>query len=206
MKLRADGKRCYVWTGRPILLSALAILFAVGILLGYFAARRFSQISAAELQRYFTALLTVYSKERITAEMVLHTLWAYFRTPLAVFLLGFASVGVVLIPGLCVFQSFAFSFALFCYLCAMGRSGFWLMLAVFAVRFAVVLPCTMYLCALTFRNARSLALYTLGRGKRVQPVRYSASYFYAFAACCIVLLLGALLELILVPRILLLSA
>lgn len=206
MRMRTNLKRLksFVWSGKPILITVLAIIFAAGILSGYFFALRFSAETGSELRHYFSAFRAMYTGDELSASVVLHTILAYFRTPVCVFLLGFASVGVLLIPAVCFCQGFIFSFTLFCYLSAMGRGFFWLILAMFSIRFLVVLPCTLYLSTMTFHNARLLALYSLGKGKRVQPVRYSGAYFLAFGVCCILLMLGSLLELFLVPRIVML--
>lgn len=65
----------------------------------------------------------------------------YFRYPLLAFLLGFASIGVVLLPCVTVAYGFFLSFSVCCFTAAFGAGGVLLALAVFGLRCVVTLPC-----------------------------------------------------------------
>jgi len=138
----------------------------------------------------------------LSVDVAIQTVLAFLRGPLFAFLLGFASVGVVLLPLLCVSQGFLYSFSLFCCVSTMGRELFFPILLLFALRFLTVLPCMILLSEAALSNSWALASYSLGKGKRAKSARYGAPYFIRFAFCCAVLLLGAVLELWLVPRVL----
>ena len=84
----------------------------------------------------------------------------------------------------------------------MGRDSFVLLLALFAIRLLFVLPCTFLLGTAALDKSRALAVLSLGGGRRVRPVAYGAEYWYRFAVCCVCLLIGAALELWLVPLLL----
>ena len=99
-----------------------------------------------------------------------------------------------------------FSFSLFCFASTLGRESFLLLLALFAVRMLFVLPCTLILSVQALDKARSLALFSIGNGKRVRPVSYGTDYWYRFGICCVCLLIGSVLELWLVPQFLALAA
>ena len=86
-------------------------------------------------------------------------------------------------------------------------AGISLLLALFALRLLALLPCTLALGAAAMEKSRELLLLSLGGGgKRTRAVTYGGAYWYRFGACCVCLLLAALIELWLVPQFLLLAA
>ena len=194
--------------GQPSFLPRLLFLAACffgGVCLGQVLAGRVPDETGRELSCYLKDYLTLGDGGATPA-----SLWAavvlYGRYPLLAFLLGFASIGVLLIPLLCAFEGFLFSFSLFCFASTLGRESFLLLLALFAVRMLFVLPCTLILSVQALDKARSLALFSIGNGKRVRPVSYGTDYWYRFGICCVCLLIGSVLELWLVPQFLALAA
>ena len=189
----------------PLPLVFLSLCFAGGILLGYGLALRQLGEACEELRRYFDSYVLLAARE-LSVAAVLRTLLCYFRAPLLAFLFGFASIGVVLLPLLCAFEGFLFSFSLCCFAGTLGRGGFMLLLALFALRMLFVLPCTLYLSVCAMEKAKALALFCVGGGKRVRGVSYGAEYWYCFGIVCVCLLIGSILELWLVPYFLALAA
>lgn len=188
-------------------LAALAAFTVFGVIFGYVLALRASHCTGGELARYFAAFFSLDAQESFSARALCETLVCYFRAPVIVFLLGFASVGVALIPAVCAMQGFLLSFSLFSFSLALGRGDFPLLLALFALRLLVLLPCTLALGAAAMEKARALLLLSLGGGgKRARAVTYGGAYWYRFGVCCVCLLLAALIELWLVPQFLLLAA
>ena len=188
-------------------LAALAAFTVFGVIFGYVLALRASHCTGGELARYFAAFFSLGAQESFSARALCETLVCYFRAPVIVFLLGFASIGVALIPAVCAMQGFLLSFSLFSFSLALGRGDFPLLLALFALRLLVLLPCTLALGAAAMEKARALLLLSLGGGgKRARAVTYGGAYWYRFGVCCVCLLLAALIELWLVPQFLLLAA
>ena len=183
----------------------LSVCFAGGILFGYGLAGSQLSETGEQLRRYFDGYVLLAARE-VSFGAVLRTLLCFFRAPLLAFLLGFASIGVVLLPLLCAFEGFLFSFSLCCFAGTLGRDGFVLVLALFALRMLFVLPCTLFLSACAMDKAKALALLTVGGGKRVRGVSYGVEYWYRFGIVCVCLLIGSILELWLVPRFLALAA
>lgn len=134
------------------------------------------------------------------------TLLCYFRAPGIVFLLGFASIGIVAVPLVCACQGFLLSYSLFCFALSLGRGSFPLLLALFGIRLLAVLPCTLLLGNASLDKSRALLSLSLGGGGRGRAVSYGSAYWYRFGICCVCLLFAALLELWLVPQFLLLAA
>lgn len=188
------------WEELPLIMLLLAALLATGIICGYIFAGNCAAETSGELGRYFEGYFSLSSQDTLSAAAVLRTLLCFFRAPLLVFLLGFASIGVVLIPLLCAFEGFLFSFSVVCFASTLGRESFLLLMALFATRMLFVLPCTLILGISSLEKARSLALFSIGNGKRVRPITYGMDYWYRFGICCVCLLIGSVLELWLVPQ------
>ena len=183
----------------PLRSLVLALFLVFGILTGYVLSGRCSGTTADELHCYFEGYLALTAERSVTVETAVQTLSCFFRAPALAFLLGFASIGIVGLPLLFAAQGFILSFSLFSFAEAMGREGFFLLLALFAIRLLFVLPCTFLLGTVAMDKSRSLAVLSLGGGKRVRPVVYGTAYWYRFAVCCVCLLIGSALELWLVP-------
>lgn len=199
-------RRYSAWPRVPLPLLILSSFVVLGVFCGYAFACGISARTGDELRRYFEAYLSFGTQDTYRLRVLGETVLCYFRAPLAVFLLGFASVGAFFIPLVCAFQSFLLSFALMCFSLSLGRESFPLLLVLFGIRFAVVLPCTLLLGASALGKARALLLLSFGGGTRTKGVSYSGDYWYRFGVVCICLLLGALLELWLAPQFLLLAA
>ena len=183
----------------PLRSLLLALFLVLGIFAGYVFSGRVSGETSGELRRYFEGYLALTAERAVTAETVAQTAVCFLRAPVLSFLLGFASIGVAGLPLLFAAQGFVLSFSLFYFAGAMGREGFLLLPALFAIRLLFVLPCTVLLGTAALDKARALAALSLGGGKRVRPVVYGTAYWYRFAVCCVCLLIGSALELWLVP-------
>ena len=126
----------------------------------------------------------------------------FFRASVAVFLLGFASVGVALIPAVCAAQGFLYAYSLLCFALGLGQDGFFLLPVLFALRLMLVLPCTLLLGSAAWETSRGLAALSVGGGKRAKGVTYGKRYWSRFGIACVCLFFGAALELWFIPRIL----
>lgn len=204
MKQRRTGTRvrCITLHALPLSVTALSAFFLLGALLGSAFSARGAEAMGGELRRYWESYLALRASGTVSGGAVWQTLVCFFRASAAVFVLGFASLGVVLIPAVCASQGFLYAYALACFASAMGREGFFLLPVLFAVRLLVVLPCTLLLAAAAWETARGMAALSLGGGKRVRSVTCGRRYWLRFGKVCVCLLLGAAVELWLVPRLL----
>lgn len=199
-------KRRAVLTRRvPVPLLALSAFTMLGVLGGYAAASGSVLHTGNELQRYFESYLALGVRSPFGTEALLDTIVCYFRAPFFIFLLGFASIGALLIPLVCAFQGFLISYSLFCFAFSLGRTSFPLLLALFGIRLLTVLPCMLLLGTAALDKSRSLLLLSCA-GARTGPVAYGSAYWYRFGVCCVCLFLGSMLELWLAPQFLLLAA
>lgn len=180
-------------------LCLLALCFLAGVLVGQVLAGRVPDATGDELSRYLADYVRVGGSGGVSAGTALQALVVYFRYPLLAFLLGFASVGVVLLP--CATAAFGFflSFSVCCFTAAFGADGVLLALAVFGLRCAVTLPCYFLLAAPAWGKSAALARVSFGRGRRAAPVAYGRCWWLRLAVCGAVLLAGVCADLILSP-------
>ena len=186
----------------PLRNVLLASFLAVGVFLGYVFSNRFQAESGGELRRYLESFLSLSAQRTVSLRVAAQTAVCYFRASVPAFLLGFASIGVVALPLLFAAQGFLLSFSMFCFASVVGKSGFAILPALFAIRLLFVLPCTFVLGSAAFDKSYDLAALMHGGGKRVRGVVYGSAYWYRFALCCVCLSIGCALELWLEPMLL----
>ena len=119
MSLRDRGKG-----GHPSPLPRmvfLALFFLAGVCLGQVLAGRVPREAGRELSEYLHHFVTV--EESVTAGAVMSALVLYLRYPLLAALLGFASIGVVLLPCTALLFGFFLSFSVCCFTAAFGADG-----------------------------------------------------------------------------------
>ena len=146
----------------------LALCFLAGVGLGQVASAAVPDAVGAELTEYLRCFLML--EERPAGSTLLPTLALYFRYPLLAVLLGFASVGVVLLPPLTVAFGFFLSFSVCCFTAAFGAGGVLLALTVFGLRCLVSLPCYFLLAAGALETSAALMAASLGKSRT--SVRY----------------------------------
>ena len=122
-------------------LLLLALFFLAGVLLGQVLSGRVPDTTGDELRRYLEDYVRLGGEGAPTVQTALSALVIYFRYPLFAFLLGFASIGVVLLPCVTAAYGFFLSFSVCCFTAAFGVDGVLLALAVFGLRCMVTLPC-----------------------------------------------------------------
>ena len=125
----------------------------------------------------------------------------YFRYPLLAFLLGFASIGVVLLPVSAAAFGFFLSFAVCCFTAAFGPDGVLLALAALGLRCVVTMPCFFLLASSSCGTAAGLAAVSFGSGRRTAPACGRVDW-RRFGACSLALAAGVCGELTLTPALL----
>lgn len=177
----------------------LALFFLGGVILGQVLAGRVPDATGDELSRYLADYVRLGGSGSVSAGAALSALVVYFRYPLLAFLLGFASIGVVLLP--CATAAFGFflSFSVCCFTAAFGADGVLLALAVFGLRCVVTLPCYFLLAVPSWGTSAALASLSFGRGRRSAPVSYGSRWWLRLAVCGGVLLAGVCVDLFCSP-------
>lgn len=177
----------------------LALFFLGGVVLGQVLAGRVPDTTGDELSRYLTDYVRLGGSGSISAGTALSSLVVYFRYPLLAFLLGFASIGIVLLPCATVAFGFFLSFSVCCFTAAFGAGGVLLSLAVFGLRCMVTLPCYFLLAVPSWGASAALASLSFGRGRRSAPVAYGSRWWLRLAVCGAVLLAGVCVDLFCSP-------
>ena len=180
-------------------LVLLALFFLGGVLLGQVVSGRVPDATGDELGRYLTDYLRLDGGTERTTAAALSAALIYFRYPLLAFLLGFTSLGVLLLPCATVAYGFFLSFSVCCFTAAFGSDGVLLALAVFGLRCAVTLPCYLLLAVPAWGTSATLASFSFGRGRRAAPVVYGRSCWVRFGGVMDALLTGMCVDLFLSP-------
>ena len=122
-------------------------------------------------------------------------------SPVLAFLLGFASIGVVLLPVSAAAFGFFLSFAVCCFTAAFGPDGVLLALAALGLRCVVTMPCFFLLASSSCGTAAGLAAVSFGSGRRTAPACGRVDW-RRFGACSLALAAGVCGELTLTPALL----
>ncbi len=198
MKLRDHGKG-----GQPSLLPRLfllALCFLAGVLLGHFFTGQLPDTIGTELDSYLERYLQV--EMEVSWQAVFSVLLQYLRYPLMGVLLGFASVGVALIPLITLVIGFFMSFSVSCFTAVFGTDGVFLAAAAMGLRCLITVPCYFVLAVPAWGRSAALASLSFGRGRRVSTAIYSRAWWTWVILCFFVLLVGACADLFYTPRIL----
>ena len=118
-------------------LLLLALFFTAGVLLGQVLAGRMPDATGDELRRYLEDYLRLGGGAAPTPRTVVSTLVIYFRYPLLAFLLGFASIGVVLLPCATAAYGFFLSFSVCCFTASFGADGVLLLTAFLTINVGI---------------------------------------------------------------------
>lgn len=180
-------------------LLLLALFFLAGVVLGQVLAGRVPGATGDELRQYLADYVRLGGSGGVSSGTALSALVIYFRYPLLAFLLGFASIGAVLLPCTAAAFGFFLSFSVCCFTAAFGADGVLLALAVFGLRCAVTLPVFFLLAVPAWGTSASLASLSFGRGRRAAPVTYGSRWWLRGAVCAAVLLAGVCVDLFVSP-------
>ena len=185
-------------TGSLPRLVLLALCFAGGVFLGQVLAGRLPEAVGTQLGEYLDGYVRL--DRTASPDAVLPALVLYFRYPLLAFLLGFSSVGVVLLPCLTIAFGFFLSFSVCCFTAAFGADGLLVALAALGCRCLVTLPVFFLLAVPGWGLSAGLAALSFGRGQRPSPA--GRAWLLRAAVCAAVLLAGVCVELVLPPALL----
>ena len=197
MKLRKNGAHPAVKSDMRFWI--LCVCFLLGMAAAYPVRRSISTDALAQLGAYVQSYAQLADGRSQQPVSVLSAAAAYLRYPLLAFGLGFASIGVVLLPCVTAAYGFFLSFSVCCFTASFGADGVLLALAVLGLRCAVTLPCYFLLAASSWGTAAGLAAVSFGSGRRTAPVVYGRACWVRLGACCLALLAGACVDLLLSP-------
>lgn len=185
---------------RPLVhLLILALFFFAGVVLGQVFSSRIPDATGEELRRYLTDFLNLEEAGDFSSRTALSAAVLYFRYPLSAFLLGFASIGILLLPLMTGIFGFFLSYSVCCFTAAFGPDGVLLALAVFGLRCAVTLPCYFLLAVPSLERSMALVSLSFGKGRRSTPVVYGREWWERLAVISGVLAAGMCAELMLAP-------
>lgn len=187
MKLRKVFHKAQASRTRIPRLLTLCAFFAAGIVCGQLAQHA---APGGELADYLRGYAGMVAQSGVAQASLPRVAAAYLREPLIILLLGSCTFGAAAIPLVCAWQGFTLSFAVACFAGSLGYDGVLLSLAAFGLRGLILLPCTLAVAQWAFdKSLRHLRGEPVAAGRRWRLGAYFA-----------VLLLGAVLEMAVVPR------
>ena len=198
MQVRSTFRRMRLWAPDPALVRMLCLAgcVALGMAAGGFWAARSG--GGGDFAAYLNDFCGLYA-EGPAAVSLPSAVRLYFGYSAAAWLLGFASLGVVLLPVLAAAYGFTAMFAVACFTQAFGRRGAVMALGAMGLRHLVVLPCFLWIAAQAWASADRLLALTLGRGKRCSAPTLDGGYWYRLCLCVALLFVGLCLELYVAP-------
>lgn len=176
----------------------LAVFFFLGTGVGVVCAGRISGDVERELTTYLTDYLALAQSQDLGISVVCSLTLLYLQGPVLAFLCGVCSAGILLLPLLAAAAGFFPAYAAGCLTASFGGRGLLLALAFFGFRCLVTVPCFFLLAAPAM--GRAAALRGLSRGRR--GAAFSAcgrGCWLGFGIVCLILCLGAWIELRLSP-------
>lgn len=177
----------------------LGVFFLAGAFLGHIYAGSFDGGAQAALDRYLTDYCAVYNTGTVAPPPLISCVLLYFGYAMLLFLLGFSSAGVALIPALSGLFGFFTMYTISCFVRCYGRAGVLLSMGALLVRLLFTLPCFLTLAGEAWPLSIELFLLSFGRGKRSAPVLYGSRYFLLFVFCAVILAAGVCCERLLTP-------
>lgn len=202
MKWKSSGTSFSERKGWLSKLISLALFFLGGVLVGQVLSDRIPPAVGDELERYLQDYFRLTHGESRNSAVFFSTLLVYFRYPLLSFLLGFASLGIFLLPCVTAAYGFFLSYSVCCFTASFGTDGVILALSVFGLRCLATLPCYFLLAVPAWEMSAQLAALSLGKGRRAAVGLYRKQDWIRCGICLVVLLAGACLEWILSPSLL----
>ena len=184
-----------------IKLLTLCFFFVIGIVGGWTAHCVVNQSDDLLLREYILQYAQYTTSNGDIAASILSVLGIYFRYPIAIFIISLTSAALYLIPLLIATQAFSIAFSIACFVSALGNKGLTLALAAFGTRYLVLLPVTLLLAVYAMNSSANHVRKgnTDNASKRSQfaPFKYVRTLI-----CFAALLIGAAIELLIVPQLL----
>ncbi|MBQ0038156.1 MAG: stage II sporulation protein M [Clostridiales bacterium] len=173
----------------------ICVCCAVGILLGGLANHIVTAPGRAALEDYLRQYAQNAVQSSVSGASLLSVAITYLRYPVLLFFLGMMAAGVFLIPLICMTQSFFLSFAVCGFASALGRTGVALAFAAFGLRCVITMPCILAMSIWAMDASDAL------RRNGLRKMRRNTSlYAMRFGVCVVFLLLGAVSDCAVVPR------
>lgn len=176
----------------------LGLFFLTGALIGHLYAGSCGGDAQAALDQYLIDYCIVYDAGGVAPPLLICVL-LYFGYAALLFLLGFSSAGMALIPALSGLFGFFTMYTISCFVRCYGRAGVLLSMGALLIRLLFTLPCFLALAGEAWPLSIELFALSFGRGKRSAPVLYGSRYFLLFLLCAAILAAGVCCERLLTP-------
>ena len=145
-------------------LTVSCLSFLIGTFIGLFFAGILPQGEGETLTRYISGYLSAVESGSVVFPDRVSSFWSTFRWLIGMFLCSFASIGILAIPILLCARGFLLSFAVSCFIRALGASGVILSALLFGLPGLFSIPALLLLGVQSFD--RSLRIGQKGKTKQ----------------------------------------
>lgn len=121
-------------------LAVLLVCFLVSGIFGCLLVANSGEESTASFASFLTHYATYLSAEPVLPPSFLSVLLEFFVFPVLVFLLGFSSLGILLIPAVFCVRAFLLSYTISAFFCVFGTFGSIASFALFGLHVLIAIP------------------------------------------------------------------
>lgn len=170
-------------------LVVTAAFFALGSLLGGFVSAATIGSGSGLISSYLEGFLTGLQGDGLLYPDLFQFLWLSLRWPLAAFILGFSSLGVLGLPILSGLRGFLFSFAVSVFTQALGQRGLIAAFFLFGISGSIAVPVFLLVSTQSFLASKCLASRGPGKGEFPYNRAYVLRCCFSVSFLCISLIL-----------------
>lgn len=179
-------------------LLLLGLFFICGAFAGSYFSAAAQGGGETALSEYITGFVTA-SGQSITSPSLFGALVSGLRFPLLIFCCGLTPFGVFAIPVIFSARGFFLSFTITSFYRILGQAGLRLALAVFGLPGLLSVSVLFVLGLQGFLNSGLILNYRRGKNSRINN-KINKDYFWCGAICLFLLLLSAILEISVTPK------
>lgn len=200
MRGRSVLRRIQMKPLEPMLFSILllAVCFLLGALIGYVYSGVCDEAARTALSDYLRDYCQL-SKENTMDISLLRCIALYFGYVTAVFLFGFSSLGIFLIPVLASTFGFSLMYTISCFVHTFARAGILPAAALLVIRLIFTMPCFFWIGSEAWIFSKRLMVSTISSSKHREPIQQGSWHVLIFFICVVILSVGIFCERVLTP-------
>lgn len=179
-------------------------MFLCGSIIGTFSAGFVKD--GTRLSAILTDYLSVYLNDASAKPDFFTTVVDVFKYHLTALFLGLSVLGVVILPILSAVRGFVLSYSISAVVRLLGGKGALLVLSVLGIRTLITIPCFIILCVYAYSTSTYIFRQSLSKSMKITASPFNSRTIIVCTVCLLVLLLSALIDTYLTPRLIALAA
>lgn len=178
-----------------VCLAVLSTVYVLGGVAGVSYARRCDVSVHAALAEYLFQFCALQDNPFSLADCIR----LYFGGVCFASLLGFSSIGCLVIPAISAWMGFTSFYTATCFVFAFGKNGIFAAVGLMLIRLLFTLPCFFSVASISWMYSLHTVRLLFGRPAANEQMPYLRKYFFLFVLCLVILCVGVLLEKTLTP-------